>query len=310
MKTLVYGMGKIFEENEDIICRHYNVVGYCDKDLKKIKKYPGGVDRKFLCAHIDDYDEILVCAAPMSIVPELIGELKIPAEKIKVFKAQVEENTSGMMSFHGDRNDDAALLLAAALMGLNFSSLHYLEIGTNSPVNCNNSYTLYQCGARGVLVDAIDYFKPLIEAFRPEDTFIQAAVVDGQSGPINFYLPSRADGSLNLGIGSLDRDWTEKFPDTVAVGILEVAGLNINDLLARIDYEPDIILIDVEGWDIKLLKAIDYEKYSPAIIMAEMGRIDDETRSFMEKRGYSVFTTVSHCNTIFVFKKKWEAMYA
>lgn len=291
MKTLVYGMGKFFEENKEIICKHYNVAGYCDRDVKKIKNIQGGVDRECLCAHIDEYDEILVCAAPMSIVPELIGGLKIPAEKITVFKGLVEENTPGMMAFHGDRNDDAALLLAAALMGLKLSSLHYLEIGTNNPVICNNSYTLYQCGARGMLVDAIDYFKPLIEAFRPEDAFIQAAIVDGQSGPINFYLPSRADGTLNLGIGSLDREWTERFPETESVGMLEVPGLNVNDLLAGIDYEPDIILIDVEGWDRKLLKAIDYEKYCPAIIMAEIGNVDDDTRSFMDKRGYYVFTT-------------------
>ena len=52
MKTLVYGMGKIFEENKDIICRHYNVVGYCDKNLKKIKKYPGGGGQKIpLCTY-------------------------------------------------------------------------------------------------------------------------------------------------------------------------------------------------------------------------------------------------------------------
>lgn len=307
MKTLVYGLGKFFHDNKERILNEYNVVAFCDQDEEKWTSMSGGVSRDYLSRHVEDYDEVLVCADPMSIISDLIGNLGIPQNKIKIYAYERFMIQEEIMPFWGQNNEDAALLLLVQLMGMKCSDLHYLEIGTNNPVNGNNSYTLYRCGARGVLVDAVPYFKYLIEMFRPGDIFIQAAVLDtGSELKKAFYLPNKSDGTHDFGIASLDKDWSGKFPGIAGTTVIDVPAININDLFTKIDFLPDILLIDAEGYDIKILQSVDYSRFKPAIIVAELGIPSQSFRDFMDRNGYQIFSIISACNTIFVLKEKWE----
>lgn len=309
-KILVYGLGHFFTENKNDILSRYSVVGVSDRDENKVSKFQNGISRTSLIDNIDEYDEILVCANPLSIIPDLIGNLGIPSEKIRVYECEkmmsfLNENE---MRFFGERNEDAILMLLVSMLGLRFADIKYLEIGTNNPVIINNSYALYRSGARGILVDAVPFFIPLIKMFRPEDTFIQAAITDDISGEKkSFYLPTTSDGSRCFGIGSLDEKWIDNFKNVSSSTTIEVLTLNVNELFEKAGYVPEVLLIDIEGLDMKVLKAIDFTMYKPLIIMAEIGVVDDDLRSFMKKNGYEVFANIGNCNTIFVSEVHWRA---
>ena len=305
-KTIVYGLGEKFLENKDEILRKYNVVGFSDINEEKVQMY-GGVAREHLVNHIDEYDEILVCANPLLIVPDLTGNLGIPHEKVKVYIYENMFLAHNLITFYGQRNEDAILLLVVSMLGLDCANLRYLEIGTNNPIISNNSYALYKSGARGVLVDAVPFFVPLIEAFRSEDIFIHAAITcDDGKEKNDFYLPIMLDGSCEFPIGSLDKKWMEGFKGVSDYAIIEVPSVNINVLLDRIGFQPELLLIDIEGYDWKVIKAIDFTRHKPKIIMAELGETNEEIRSFMTEKGYYTFTNVGKCNVIFVSQNAWD----
>ena len=90
--------------------------------------------------------------------------------------------------------------------------------------------------------------------------------------------------------------------------------LNVNEVIAKYFTEcPDFISIDVEGWDLPILKTLDFDKYNPAVFCVEtLAYKEDgsiyrriETSDFFEKKGYFAFHE-THANTIFVNKNLYD----
>ena len=72
---------------------------------------------------------------------------------------------------------------------------------------------------------------------------------------------------------------------------------------------PDLLLVDAEGEDEKILSAVDYARFQPKIIMVEMDHLDSSREhmiSFMRRHGYIEYTTIKY-NTIFVAEDVWNA---
>ena len=67
---------------------------------------------------------------------------------------------------------------------------------------------------------------------------------------------------------------------------------------------PTVIFIDAEGEDIKIAKAIDYDKYAPLIVCVEVcGYPQKEIErfvGFMQEMGYVLYTNIRNINDIFV----------
>jgi len=68
---------------------------------------------------------------------------------------------------------------------------------------------------------------------------------------------------------------------------LEVTCYNINSLLLKHKLtEIDLISIDVEGSELEILAAIDYDQIKVNIVLAENNYEDDNLRSFMQSMGF------------------------
>lgn len=78
---------------------------------------------------------------------------------------------------YGEYGMDNLLIALMQMLGYKISELKYVEIGVNDPIINNNSYNLYKLGARGVLVDPMPAVRYLSGRTRPEDSFIQTAVM-------------------------------------------------------------------------------------------------------------------------------------
>lgn len=140
----------------------------------------------------------------------------------------------------------------------------YVEIGANHPV-CTSSTYLFQSrySMTGILVEANPKLIPSLTKFRFGDRVINAAVVDSAEPTVDFYI------SVNNETSSLD----DRFVSTRTPGITEkitVPTIRINDVLALVkDVELVMLTVDVEGYDLRILKDMDFATYRPFIIQVE-----------------------------------------
>lgn len=189
---------------------------------------------------------------------------------------------------------------------MNITSIKYIDIGTNDPVACNNTYLFYCKGNTGVLVEPDPGFHYKILQSRPNDRLIDAAISDNEDGEMNFYVfndpaistLSADEASLRQASGLYKLTEEKKIKTTTIEKIIK------NDLDGEL---PDLISLDVEGYDLKILTAFDFEKFPVPVWLIETCSYTEnhikpkvmEIQDLMLKNGYFVFAD-TYINTIFV----------
>lgn len=303
-RTLVYGLGKEYQENKDWVAENFNVTGYCDQVVERLPTC-GAVRREELKEHLAAFDLVLVTADPVSIVADLIEEFGVPMEKIRVLYYELAQREMPLRTFYGENAEDAVLMLLVSELGLPLNGLSYLEIGTNDPVRFNNTYNLYRLGVRGLLVDPLPTVGELVRMSRPEDQFLHAAVSDtGGTQQTFFASKSSLVSSLSY---EHHKEWDGVTHNEVREISVDVLG--INEIVGRMARTPDLLLVDAEGEDEKIMRAFDYARFHPNIIMVEMDHLDSspaEMIRFMRAHGYLEYATIKY-NTIFVAEDVWNA---
>jgi FkbM family methyltransferase len=173
----------------------------------------------------------------------------------------------------------------------------FVDIGAYHPVRFSNTFALYLQGWRGINVDgnhdAIEIFKSV----RPEDINIHALVSD-QVETKEFYRFK--EGAWN----STNQE---------AVEILRARGQDQGTLIGtdRMETVPimrileqhvgnkkfDLLTVDVEGLDIQIIRSIDFSRYRPKVIAAEIGImewIEEPFQAFIRDIGYEFYAQCMH----------------
>lgn len=307
-KVIVYGLGHDFDMDKNLIHEKYNVVGYCDRDVSKSAVYGDKqIKREQLKERLQDCDLLLLTVARdrMDIVHDLILNFGIPLSKIWFFRHTGAEDSFphvGLLPkhiFYGQFYDDAVLWLLFEQLGYKPTHVRYLEIGTNDPILSNNTYFFYASGGRGTLVDPLPTSERFCRLMRPEDRFIQAAVSDN----------SRADATIYVGVAAQGSSLHEEYAPRKHIEI-QVPQIGINDLLETLGYVPELLVVDAEGEDEKILRILNYDKYRPVIIEAEIdkaGNDGGDFYQFMEGKGY-IFCVQLGGNAIFIEASKYKSM--
>lgn len=176
----------------------------------------------------------------------------------------------------------------------------FVEIGANHPVCTSSSFLFKQkYGIPSILVEANPKLIPALNEFRKPDIVIAAAVVDTDAESVEFFV------SENNETSSLDN----KFVTIRTPGIKEsitVPTIRIDKVLERsTEYGNKIILsVDVEAYDLPILKDINWIKYRPLIVIVEPsedyqpGSIRD-IMQFLTEKNYSLISETA-VNLIFI----------
>jgi FkbM family methyltransferase len=185
------------------------------------------------------------------------------------------------------------------------SNVSYLDIGTNSPDGCNNTYLLYMKGNRGVCVEADKTLIPIIEKVRPNDKVINAGVAVSDESEADFYVFN------NSGLNTFNRDEAlrrEAHGTYKIMQVVKVPLIKIDQIIKEnfVDF-PDFLSIDIEGLDLEVLKSLDFGQFPIPVICAETCaysenhiRPKDKTISeFLFSKGYDIYAD-TYINTIFV----------
>lgn len=157
----------------------------------------------------------------------------------------------------------------------------YIDIGAFHPARASNTYLFYKKGWRGINIDANPYSIKLFNKMRKRDINVNAGISD-EIGALNYYSFEKGDSS-----NTFDKELYEAWSKTYGkkADIIKVDMCKINDVLEK--YLPkgqhiDFITIDVEGFEMKILKSFDYDKYAPDYFVVEDLDYCDKNKDFME----------------------------
>lgn len=190
------------------------------------------------------------------------------------------------------------------ITGENLFSLNtYIDLGCYDPIDGSNTYFLYKLGWSGTMVDANSMMISRGKLVRPNDKFYSYIVSD-TSKKEKFYIFGN-----NLQCSTSDKSFADKIAASHNMEIstsIDIDSKTIDDLmlmhLANFDKVPLIMNIDIEGADLKAIKAYSFA-YRPLFILIEDDILsvysNSELNIFLAEKNY-VPVTSNFLTTVFM----------
>ena len=187
----------------------------------------------------------------------------------------------------------------------------YLDVGANEPKYISNTYYFYERGSNGICIEPNPLLCKKLKKVRPADTVINAGVgIDARTEADFFMFPNYANGLSTFSEKDANH-WQEvgmhglgkiKFDK-----IIKIPLVNINSIIEQhFNNEPDFLCIDVEGWDLEILKSLDFVLHKPKLICVETLLYDKGQKGYkntaitqlLSEKGYSLYAD-TRVNSIF-----------
>jgi FkbM family methyltransferase len=184
---------------------------------------------------------------------------------------------------------------------------YFIQIGSNDGSNLDPLRPfILRTEWRGILVEPVPYiFTRLVENYRGRAGLILENVAVGElNGTSNFYYLRKADNPTELPVwyetlGSFSREviltHKDSIPDIEDRLVCEpVTCVTFDTLCRRHGVEGvDLIHIEAEGYDFRIIQQIDLGRLNPRILMFEHHHLSAADRiacrALLEKHGYEGF---------------------
>ncbi len=185
----------------------------------------------------------------------------------------------------------------------------YVDIGAFHPIRYSNSYFFYLRGWNGICVDANPKAIANFRKERPRDISVNKGVSDSPS-VLKYYVLHDEFATMN----TFDRAMivNEGLVDQIKE-VIDVECLTLNALLDQYlptpQYHIDFLSLDVEGYDLKVLRGNDWTRHRPTVLCVELNSLlrssfNSELVNFLDNVGYELvgktLTTHTLGNMIFI----------
>jgi FkbM family methyltransferase len=183
----------------------------------------------------------------------------------------------------------------------------YVDVGAHHPTRFSNTHYFYLRGWHGINIDATPGSMAAFRKSRPRDLNIETAIAEQQT-KLSFHIFN--DPALNTFDPALakERDGVAHYR---IVEIREIETRTLAQILreyASDQKQIDFMSIDVEGWDLAVLRSNDWKSFSPTYVLAEdfsTETIEESLHSplavFLGSVGYVLFAKTAHTS---IFKRK------
>lgn len=179
----------------------------------------------------------------------------------------------------------------------------WVDIGAHHPDRFSNTKMYYDCGWRGINVDALPAAIKIFDNKRPRDINVNVGIGE-TPGTLEYFM--FADYATN----TFSREFAEKVMarGVSCIGVTKVDVITLKDLMRK--YLPpkqhiDFFSIDTEGLDISILRSNDWALYRPDYILIEIHTeghnenvIGGAVHQYLQKQGYE-FAAQGLCTTLF-----------
>ena len=139
----------------------------------------------------------------------------------------------------------------------------YIDVGCQHPIKNNNTYLLFKKGWTGINIDLDNINIDLFNFFRPKDNNINSAVSNNVEKVKLFYYHQKSP------INTLDEKISLKQQAKIEKKI-DIQTNTLENILGNYSIKTiDLLTIDVEGFELKVLKGLNFDKYKPRVIIVE-----------------------------------------
>lgn len=193
------------------------------------------------------------------------------------------------MSYSQEGED---LILSRILNAMDLKKGFYVDVGAHHPYRFSNTFLLYKQGWNGINIDPMPGSKIIFDKKRARDINIECGVGDVESELIYYMFNESALNTFSL--NEVAKKSTTKY------FVTNQKKIKINRLDSILNkYLPagiavDLLSIDAEGFDEKILLSNDWKKYRPKVILVEilnrdLDEIDDlGLVKLLRREGYSI----------------------
>ena len=189
------------------------------------------------------------------------------------------------------------------------NQISYLDIGAHDPWFLSNTALFYRLGFSGVCVEPDIALHRNLRRHRTRDICVNAGVA-GAEGEADFYIMSAR--TLN----TFSKEEAQRY-ETEGHRIEQVVRLPLLSPTAILERYctrcPEFISIDVEGLDLAIVKAFDFQAYRPDVLCVETTshaqersgwKKNHELLELMESVNYFAYAD-TFINTVFVNRAIW-----
>jgi FkbM family methyltransferase len=176
---------------------------------------------------------------------------------------------------------------------------YFVEVGAMEGVRFSNTFLFEKLGWRGICIEPHpDYFN-LLKKNRTQSICIQAAAGSSDKDGVNFYTNYR--GSMSTLDKNLEGFFKSHYGSFFGgFKTIQVPQITLNNVFEKykVPIEIDLLSIDTEGTEEDVFSGLDFNKYKPRVVIAEISIRREPVERVMKQLGYIECCT-NPSNTIF-----------
>ena len=163
----------------------------------------------------------------------------------------------------------------------------YIDVGCFHPIDRNNTYLLYLKDWRGINIDISQFSIDLFNFLRPDDHNQKCAVSEKEQIVKIFFQKELSQ------LSTIDEEQAKKVFQG-KIKSKEIKAYTLDQIIEKsvyFDREIDLLDIDVEGADYRVLLGLNFEKYKPKLICVEIYNKnikDDKIYKFLTDKSYTL----------------------
>ena len=142
----------------------------------------------------------------------------------------------------------------------------YVDVGCYHPIHRNNTHLLHTQNWSGVNIDTSKFSIDLFNFMRPKDLNYNCAISDKNENIKLFYQKELSQ------LSTIEKSQAEiVFQGNIKEK--EIKAFTLDEILSRDKYKNskiDLLDIDVEGADLKVLRGLSFEKFKPELVCVEI----------------------------------------
>ena len=142
----------------------------------------------------------------------------------------------------------------------------YIDVGCYHPLHRNNTFLLHKNGWSGINIDIHQFSIDLFNYLRPNDVNLNCAVSNSNGVTKMFYQKKLSQ------LSTIDEKQAKiAFQGNIKTS--EIKCFTLDAILEKLKFNEkkiDLLDIDVEGVDLKVLKGFSLEKFKPELICVEI----------------------------------------
>ncbi len=176
---------------------------------------------------------------------------------------------------------------------LNYKNGFYLDVGAHHPYRFSVTSYFYQKGWQGINIDPNPGTKKMFDRERPGDINLEIGI-SNKNEELTLYVFDEP------ALSTFDKKRSEKLEKTTAFRIVQskiIPVERLDNVISKYapDRKIDLLNIDVEMFEMDVLKSNDWNRYRPKILAIELLNVDinnmnsSAVHRFLKKNRYGLF---------------------